>query len=176
MKNILKTISLFAIMAILSTTVNAQLRTVTTGPVNRGNNIIVGSFPNTITGKGTADTLGVSDTIAYVIPVSGSYKYLPFLSIAWTKIGSGTATITAAFYEGNTPTGCTNQIKAGSANSAYTKTLTYSASTGISTPTFIDFLSDSAKVSGQYLRVVYTTSSTASVQGSILTNVGTTIQ
>lgn len=174
MKNILKTISLFAIMAILSTTVSAQLRTKIVLPVNIGNNIILGTLPNTITGTGLADTLGVSDTISYIIPVNGTLRYLPFISIGWTKIGSGTATITASFYQGNTSSNCSSTVKAGSANGVYTKTLTYSATT--TTPSYIDFLSDSAKVSGKYLKVQYITSSTASVQGSIITNANTSAQ
>ena len=174
MKNIFKISFLFAIMALSYAPSQAQLRTKTVQAVNKGYNIVLGQVPNVVNAGVLADTLGVSDTIAYVIPVVGPNRYLPFLSIGWAKIGSGTATITAAFYEGNTATNCSNAIKYGSANGTYTKTLTYSAST--TTPTFIDFLADSAKVSGQYLRIVYTTSSTASVQGSILTNVSTTNQ
>ena len=147
---------------------SAQLRTTTIAPVFKGNSVALGVNPNTITGVGTADTLGVSDTIAYIIPFQGPYKYIPYVSFGWTKIGSGTATLVASFYQGNTPYNF-SPVKAGSSNATYTKTYTLSASG----TNFIDFLADSAKVSGRYLKVQFMTSSTASVQGSVNTVVST---
>ena len=154
----------FAVGLLTAINSNAQLRTKVVPTVNLGNYTTLGVYPNTITGIGTADTLAVSDTVAYIIPFNGIYRYTPFLSVGWTKIGSGTATVTAQFYQGNSQYNFT-PIKAGSANSNYTKTFTLSSSTA----NFVDFLADSAKVSGRYLKITYTTSSTASVQGSIVT-------
>ena len=164
-------IAALALFTSLSST--AQVRTRTMGPVTVGAvPTFYGVVPNTITTTVTADTLGVSDTIAYVLPVSASYAYTPFISVGWKKIGAGTATITALFFQGNTANNCTSPVLAGSANATYTKTLTYSATT--TTPSFIDFNADSAKLTAPYMKIYYRTSATASVQGSI--NTGLTIK
>ena len=167
-----KILALLLISATFSVAVNAQLRTNSNiAPVQRGSSVTLGSLPYTVYGIDTADTLAVSDTIAYVIPFTGSYQYIPFVSFGWTKIGSGTATVTASFYQGNTPYNFVS-VKAGSANSVYTKTFTLSASG----TNFIDFLADSAKVSGRYLKVQFMTSSTASVSGSVNTVVSSAMK
>lgn len=167
--------SIFALLLVLTTLTQAQLRTKVVSPIVPGtylsNYNVFGNYPNTITGLGTADTLAVSDTIAYVVPIQTNYQYLPFLSFGWTKIGAGTATITASFYQGNSQYNFT-PLKAGSANTTYTKTFTLSASG----TNFVDFLADSVKVSGRYLKIQYTTSSTASVSGSVVTVLNTAIK
>jgi len=152
---------------------SAQTRSRVLSPLTVGNNIILGTAGNTISGTGTADTLAVTDSIAYILPINAPLAqfYLPYLSIGWTKIGSGTATVTANFFQGNTSSNVLDPVKAGSANNTYTKTLTFSATT--TTPSYINFLNDSAKISGRYLKIQFITSSTASVQGSIATNVNT---
>lgn len=167
----LKSFLLFALIALICTCANAQLRTKIVSPISIGSYGVFGTFPNTITGLGSADTLAVSDTVAYIVPITGQNRYLPFLSFGWTKIGSGTATLTATFYEGNS-TNNFKQLLSGSANAAYTKSFTLSASS----TQFVDFLADSVKVSGRYLKIQYLTSNTASVQGSIVTVCNTAIQ
>lgn len=154
----------FSVCLITASQSQAQLRTKVVSTVNLGNYTTLGVYPNTITGIGSADTLAVSDTVAYIIPFNGIYRYTPFLSFGWTKIGAGTATIVATFYQGNSQYNFT-AVKAGSANTAYSKSFSLSSSA----TNFVDFLADSAKISGRYLKIVYTTSSTASVQGSIVT-------
>jgi hypothetical protein len=164
----LKVFILAAVALCLTMGSSAQLRTRTMPGVSVGSTpSFYGVSPNTISTTVTADTLGVSDTIAYVVPVNANYTYVPFLSTGWKKIGSGTATITVLFFQGNTPGNCSSPVLAGSANATYTKTLTYSATS--TTPSYIDFNADSAKVSAPYLKIYYRTSATASVQGSINT-------
>lgn len=168
MKSFIKILFAFALLLTTTVTVHAQLRQRVMPAIAKGNSIVLGTTGFTVSNTGIADTLAVSDTLDYRIPFTGPNSYLPFISYGWTKIGSGTATVVVNFYEGNTPYNFTT-VKAGVANAAYTKTLTLSAST----TGFIDFLADSAKISGKYLKITETTSSTASVQGSIITNVNT---
>lgn len=113
-------------------------------------------------GGGVADTLVVSDTVQYPIIVSHSQGLKPFIQMYWQKIGSGTATVTATFWQSNDGT-TYNAIPKGKAQSAYSKTLTLSA-TGT---TFISFANDTALFEGQYLKIRYVTSSTASVKGKM---------
>lgn len=167
MKKLLTIIAIFASLAI-SVSANAQLRSKVVPALNGGNSITLGTIGTTISGTGVSDTLAVSDTIAYIVPINSIYRYTPFLSFGWNKIGSGTATVTATFYQGNSPYNFT-QCKAGSANNLYSKSFTLSASG----TNFVDFLADSVKVSGKYLKIQYMTSGTASVQGSVVSVLST---
>lgn len=108
------------------------------------------------------DTLVVSDTVQYPIRISHSKLLKPFIQMYWQKIGAGTATVTATFWQSND--GVTyNAIPKGKNQTAYSKTLTLSA-TGT---TFISFTADTVVFEGQYLKVRYITSSTASVKGKM---------
>ena len=119
------------------------------------------------------DSLMVSDTAQYVIPVTHVNTVLPFLSTYWSKIGSGTATVTVNFYQSNDPTASTFiTVKKGKALAAYTKTLTYSASGWNA----ISFAQDTAKFEGRYLMVEFITSSTASVRGKLFNRIKFNVQ
>lgn len=108
------------------------------------------------------DSLQVSDTLAAVIPFDHTNSIDFFLRWYWLKVGSGTATITASFYESNEGANWTPVIK-GVLDSAYVRTFTLSAS-GWST---VDFRTDTARFAGRYLKVQLMTSSTASVGGRV---------
>lgn len=168
----MKRFILFAILIAFSAVSFAQLptRTKVLPTFNAGSQSAFGVNGYTV-GGGVADTLAVTDTLQYIYPVSNTTRYLPFVSLQWTKIGAGTATVTAAFYQGNT-NGNLTTVKSGSANTAYTKTLTFSA-TGVN---YIDLLADSCKISGNFLGIRFFTSNTASVQGTIAGTVKTAIQ
>jgi hypothetical protein len=115
-----------------------------------------------VTGGAAGDTLVVSDTIQIPIVVNHSAIVKPQIQMYWQKIGSGTATITASFWESNDGTNYT-QILKGKAQGAYTKTLTLTA-TGT---TFVSFPLDTAILQGRFLKIRYITSSTASVKGKM---------
>ena len=160
MKNLKNKVAIFFLIAIsLSVTfsANAQLRKKTTAPLPQGQFIDLGVSPK--------DTLAVSDTIAYIIPMDHTNTINLYQTFYWTKIGSGTATMDAKFFQSNNGTDWV-AVKQGVAQSAYSKTFTLSASGGANE---IDFRADTALVSGRYLKIQYKTSSTASVQGSIAT-------
>ena len=110
------------------------------------------------------DSLQVTDTAQYIIPVTHQNGVNPFLATYWKKVGSGTATLTLNFYQSNDPTPANFvTIKKGKALGAYTKTLTYSASGWQQ----ISFAQDTAAFEGRYLKVEFITSSTASVNGKL---------
>lgn len=174
MKQFIK-VFLFAIIILAGfSALKAQTRSRVMPSVTAGYSTVFGTTGYTVSGSGTADTLAVSDSIGYIYPVSATNRWLPFLSFAWTKIGAGTATLAAKFYQGNTSTNCVSPIYAGSANTAYAKSYTLSAST--TTPQFVDFYADSAKITGKYIKVLFYTSNTASVQGSIAGTINTVVQ
>jgi hypothetical protein len=108
------------------------------------------------------DSLQVTDTAQYIIPVTHLNNVSPFLATYWKKVGSGTATITLNFYQGNDNLNFVT-VKKGKALGAYVKTLTYSASGWNQ----ISFAQDSAAFEGRYLKVEFITSSTASVNGKL---------
>ena len=110
------------------------------------------------------DSILVSDTIQYIIPVTHTNGVEPYLTMYWKKILSGTATLTVNFYQANDPAIADFiTVKKGKSAGAYTKTLTLSAS-GWSD---ISFAQDTAKFEGRYLLVEYITSSTATVKGKM---------
>lgn len=113
-------------------------------------------------GGGAGDTLVISDTVQYPILVSHSKLLKPFIQMYWQKIGAGTATVTATFWQSNDGT-TYNAIPKGKNQTAYSKTLTLSA-TGT---TFISFTADTVVFEGQYLKVRYITSSTSAVKGKM---------
>lgn len=111
-----------------------------------------------------SDSLLVSDTAKYIIPVTHTNGVEPFLTNYWSKIGSGTATLTVNFYQANDPNYADFvTIKKGKLLTAYTKTLSLAASGW----TNISFMQDSARFEGRYMMVEFITSSTASVKGKL---------
>jgi hypothetical protein len=174
-----KILSLFAALVLFTIAADAQVRTRLMPAFSGGSNSAFGVTGYTISGTGSTDTIAVSDSISYVWPITGGIQYFPNLSFQWTKIGAGTATLGAKFYQCNTSGACTgvtvtnaNPLLAGVANTAYSKTYTLSAS-GVN---YIDMLADSVKVSGRYLKVVFFTTSTASVSGAIGGTLNTTLR
>lgn len=142
----------------LSIPSHAQQRVVNGPTVTQGQTVIYGG--------GTAtplDSLQVSDSIAYIIPINHTNQVSPFLTWQWNKIGSGTATITLQFLQNNDGGSTWFAVTKGSAQAAYTKSYTLSAS-GLNA---VDFVADSAVVQGRYLKVYYITSATASVKGKL---------
>ena len=110
------------------------------------------------------DSLLVSDTLQYILPVSHTNMVNPFIATYWSKIGAGTATVTVNFLQSNDPaTADFVTIKKGKNLTAYSKTLTLTAS-GWSN---ISFVQDTAQFEGRYLMVQFITSSTASVKGKL---------
>lgn len=113
-------------------------------------------------GGRTQDTIVVSDTLNFIHQINHKYEVSPEIDILWTKVGAGTATLKAEMFESKDGTNYTT-VKKGVLQSAYTKTYTISA-TGVQT---LSFKLDTAYFTGRYLKVRYSTTSTASVKGKI---------
>lgn len=146
---------------------NAQTRISTTISVNQGTFLdFGGSYP-----LAPADSLQVSDSIAYIVPVLHTNRVAPYINWYWNKIGSGTATITLSFLQGNDPTQLF-PVKAGVAQTTYTKSYTLSASGAQE----VDFGRDTARFEGRYLKIYFITSNTASVKGKLAVRFKTNIQ
>lgn len=145
----------------------AQTRRVITPTVPQGNYI---DFGGTLNGSVVTpvDSLQVSDSIAYTIPFVHTNKQSAYYIWYWNKIGSGTATITLSFLQGNDSLNLF-PVLAGQAHSAYTKTYTLSANTWSE----VDFDRDTAQINGRYLKVYFITSSTASVKGKLFNRLKT---
>jgi hypothetical protein len=108
------------------------------------------------------DSLLVSDTIKYIIPVTHTYSIQPFLTSYWKKILSGTATVTVTFYQANDPNIANFvTIKKGKKLVDYVKTWTLSASGW----TDVSFAQDTALFEGRYMMISLISSSTATVKG-----------
>src|ERR1044072_2492818 len=152
---------LFTSIALFTVSVDAQTRTRTTANINQGDYIDLGTYYT----KG--DTLQVTDKVAYIIPITHTNDLFPYFNVYWNKSGAGTATVTASFYQSNSPDNTTfKPVVAGVSQSTYTKTLTLSASGWAND---ISFARDTARFEGRYLKVQYVTSATASVGGKIFT-------
>lgn len=157
--------SLFAFVAV--STAQTRLRTV--GNINEGQVINIGGTTAIPT-----DSLQVTDTIAYIIPVTHIHSVFPYLTWEWTKIGAGTATVVQSFTQSMDNSSATSYfpVLKGVAQSAYTKSYSLSAST----PSEVDFARDTAVISGRFLKITYITSSTASVKGKLHTAVKANIK
>jgi len=107
-----------------------------------------------------SDSLTVTDTARYIIPITHTNELQNYLAFNWLKIGAGTATLKINFYQGNDPNNFFT-VKAGKLQAAYVKNYTLAAS-GVNE---ISFLRDTASFEGRYLKVELITSSTASVKG-----------
>jgi hypothetical protein len=157
----------------------AQLRTTIRSTIQQGNYIdFPGSyFPTSaasIPASSASDTLQVSDTVAYVIPITHLNDVDVFLQWYWNKSGSGTAGITVTFYQSNDPYNFTtgSQLTSGVAKTAYSKVYSLTASGW----NYLSFKQDSVNFEGRYLKVQYLTSATASVGGKVFSRLKSTIK
>ena len=154
---------LIATSLFITEAAHSQTRTVTVGNIKQGTFVDFGGINLT-----PIDSLQVSDSIAYLIPITHENALYPYHIWYWQKSGSGTATVTVNFFQGNDPTNLF-PVKAGVAQNNYTKTYTLSSSTWSE----IDFRRDTANFSGRYLKVQFITSSTPSVKGYVFNRLKT---
>lgn len=171
MKNLIKITALFFAICVSAITSNAQTHP-TTYPilqnVNQGQFIDFGGI-NLV----PRDSLLVTDTATYIIPMTHINDINHYMVFNWQKIGSGTATLTMNFYQSNDPLSANKfQIKKGAANSNYSKSYTLAASA----INEISFARDTAKFEGRYLWVQMITSSTASVKGKYALRLKTNVK
>lgn len=150
--------SIFAALAVISTVpAHAQNgRTHMTPQITQGQWQDLGGAVGAPT-----DSLGVSDTTTYYVPITHTNLIFPYLTWEWTKTGSGSATITLTAYQSNDNVNYA-QLKAGVAQTAYSKTYSTLAA---SANEEVDFNRDTVAVGGRYLKLQWITSSTASVKG-----------
>lgn len=169
----MKRIIFIAILTVLSAVSFAQTKSKVLPAFAGGSYSVFGSTGYTYSG-GVTDTLAVTDSLSYIYQITGGVRYNPFISLAWTKIGAGTATVTCKLFQSNQGgvNGNYQQCVSGVANTAYTKVFTFSA-TGVN---YLDAFADSVKISGRYLKVQFYTSNTASVQGALAGTVNTTLR
>jgi hypothetical protein len=149
-----KIFGLFLLLILSAVTVSATNRAKSGGEIKEG-------FFSTIGGS-TADTIVVSDTVSYTYQVSHASNVSPELNLMYTKVSSGTATLKVDILQSINGTDYYT-VKKGKYQGAYTKSLTLSA-TGLQV---ISFQLDTAYFAGRYLKVQYSTSSTASVKGKL---------
>ena len=111
-----------------------------------------------------SDSLSVSDTLQYIMPITHTNGIDPYMSTYWSKIGSGTATLTVNFYQANDQK-YTNfvAVKKGKLLNNYSKILTLSASGWSS----VSFVQDTAKFEGRYLMIEFVTDATLNVKGKL---------
>lgn len=167
MKKLLFISAIFALcLSAAPVTSNAQTRTTTTSYINQGQFIDFGG-----TNLTPSDSLQVSDSLAYIIPITHNNDIDLYHTFYWSKIGAGTATLTINYLQGNDATNFF-PVKKGVAQSDYTKSLTLSSSGWYNFSTALD----TATVSGRYLKVQFITSSTSSVKGKIFNRVKTNIK
>lgn len=170
----MKNIILFTAFLLSVCTSFAQVRTTTRTTITQGSFL---DFPGSLSSLNPAasqmDTLQVSDTVAYILPITHTNNIDVYSEWYWQKNGAGTATMTISFLQSNSPFGPFTACLKGVAQSAYTKTATLSAS-GWQTP--ISFANDTVRVEGRYLKVQYMTSSTVSVGGKVFTRLKTNVK
>lgn len=135
----------------------AQTRTKTVPGIQIGTWADLGGTPAL-----PADSLQVTDSISYIVPITHTGVIYPYASFVWNKIGAGTATVAATFYQSNDLLTWFPLLK-GIAQSAYTKSYTLSAS-GTNE---IDMKRDTVPIGAKYFRVTLITTSTASVKGKL---------
>jgi hypothetical protein len=150
-----KFICLICISLLVFANVNAQTRTKTTANVNQGEFLDFGG-----SGFVPSDSLQVSDSIAYIIPIGHSNDISAYHTWKWKKSGSGTATVTVDFFQANDPSNFF-PVRQKAAQTPYTKSYTISTDSVFE----INYAADSAAIQGRYLKVRFITSNTASVKG-----------
>lgn len=153
-------------VASLVTVTQAQGRLHTTQNIIEGQFVDLGGLPGHPT-----DSLGVSDTTVYTIPITHTHEVWPYFSWEWVKSGSGTATVTLTFQQSMDNINYYNVLK-GQAQSTYSKSYTLSAS-GTNE---VEFCRDTAIVGGRYLKLTFITSATASVKGTLHGRIKANIQ
>lgn len=161
-----KLVYIFLASITLITSVSAQTRTKTTANINQGEYIDFGGF-NMV----PSDSLQVTDSIAYIIPITHANDINAYQIFRWKKSGAGTATVTVNYFQGNDPTNFF-AVPKGVAQSAYTKTFTLSTDSVVQ----INPTVDTAIISGRYLKVQFFTSNTASVKGYIANRLKTNVK
>jgi len=144
----------------------AQTRTYTANNIQQGQYIDLGGTPTTPT-----DSLQVTDSLAYIVPITHLNVNDVFHTFYWQKVGASTATLTINYFQSNDNVNYF-AVPKGAAQSAYTKTFTLSAST----PNYVSFAADTALLQGRYLKIQCITSSTASVKGYLSHRVKTNIK
>lgn len=169
----MKKLALFALVVftgLVTTKASAQLRDTLVNPP--GGTLQSGQYLDLFgfqSGSGTnivtnpVDSMQVSDTLVNVIPITRLGTCWPYLTWYWQKVGSGTATLTVSFQQGNDPTNVVFPVLKGVLDSVYKKTYTLSASGWNE----IDFRRDTALFSGRYLYIRLQTTSTANVGGKV---------
>lgn len=150
-------IGLLAIAMISVTSLSAQTRTKTVPGINVGQWAELGGLP-----ASPSDSLQVTDTISYIVPITHTNVLYPYASFVWTKIGAGTAAVTALFYQSNDNITWFPLLK-GVAQSAYTKSYSLSASA----TNEIDFKRDTVPIGAKYFRVTLRTDATTTVKGKL---------
>ncbi len=157
-----KLVLLTAVLALFAIAAECQTRVVNTGVVPQGQFIdFGGSYPQGGV-VNPSDSLQVSDSIAYFIPVQHTNNVFPYMTWYWNKIGAGTATVTLTFLQSNDNVNWF-AVPQGVAKAAYTKSYTLSANTWSN----VSFKTDTATFEGRYMKVYFITSATASVKGKI---------
>jgi len=132
----------------------AQGRSYTLAPTNQGAAISTKSG----WGSNVGDSIGISDTLTYILPINHANALAIGGQLNWTKVGAGTATVTAKYFQSEDNNTYTALVK-GVNQSTYTNTYTFSA-TGAQ---IFDFAKDTVYFSSRYLKIQYITSNTASV-------------
>lgn len=167
-----KSLVLLAFSLALAVTSFAQTRIVNTGVLPQGQFLdFGGQFPAGALLPTASDSLQVTDSLAYIIPLSHTNKISGYMSWYWNKIGAGTATIALTFLQGNSAYDL-QPLKAGVAQTTYTKSYTLSAS-GFNE---VNFARDSVRIDGRYLKVYFITTSTASVKGKLFCRLKTNLE
>jgi hypothetical protein len=146
-KDKMKKFLLFLFAGFVFASAHAQVRTSVTANVNKGEYIDLQSVS-------TGDTLQYADTVAYIIPMTHDFYLSAYLTMTWTKAvqSTGSANVVMSFFQGNDPVNFF-PIKAGLAQSIYTKSFTFSA-TGNQE---VSLMRDSALFEGRYLKVQFLT-------------------
>lgn len=142
---------------ISTASLSAQTRTKTVPGINVGAWADLGGTPGL-----PSDSLQVTDSISYIIPITHAGVLCPYATFVWSKIGSGTATVAATFFQSGDLLTWFPLLK-GVAQSTYSKSYTLSAS-GTNE---IDFKRDTVPIGAKYVRITLITSATASVKGKL---------
>jgi len=118
-----------------------------------------------------SDSLTVTDTATYILPVTHLNDITHYLVLNWLKVGTGTATLAVNFFQANDPL-YYFPVLAGKLNTAYTKSYTLAATSQKE----ISFARDTAAFTGRYLKIQLVTTATASVKGKYAIRLKTNIK
>lgn len=158
-----KSLVILTFLVSLATVAFSQVRTTRRGTINQGTTMTYpGSTSLATPPAAQMDTLQVSDTVAYIYGVNHLNDIGVYHQWYWSKVGSGTASITLSFLQSLDGQNFV-AVPKGVAAGAYTKTYSLSASGW----NVVDFKTDTAYFQGRYLKVQYLTTNTASVGGKV---------